>query len=274
MPADWIYKHFVGMAVPASVYDRSWLVASLAQLGRFTEAAEYQADAIRLAEATRHATTVAQAHRAASIFHLLEGNWAEAHGLLERMITVVRTGNVIFLLPFAVASCAWVLAQLDEESEALSRLREGKQLLEHHEARGLVGDLGWAYHALGRACLLLDRFDEARCLANDAVKSSPGHQGFAAHTYLLLGDISTHHDRFDTESGERHYRKALALAEPSGMRPLVAHCQLGLAKLYCRTGKWQEAQEHLTTAATMYGEMGMNYWLQQAKAPNEELGQL
>jgi hypothetical protein len=36
------------------------------------------------------------------------------------------------------------------------------------------------------------------------------------------------------------------------MRPLVAHCHLGLGKLYRGTGKPQEAQEHLTTAATMY----------------------
>jgi hypothetical protein len=50
------------------------------------------------------------------------------------------------------------------------------------------------------------------------------------------------------------------------MRPLIAHCHLGLGKLYRRTGKRQEAQEHLTTATTMYPEMGMTYWLEQAEA--------
>ena len=40
------------------------------------------------------------------------------------------------------------------------------------------------------------------------------------------------------------------------MRPLVAHCHLGLGKLYRRTGKREQAQEHLTTATTMYREMG------------------
>jgi hypothetical protein len=29
------------------------------------------------------------------------------------------------------------------------------------------------------------------------------------------------------------------------MRPLVAHCHLGLGKLYRRTGKREQAQEHL-----------------------------
>jgi hypothetical protein len=50
------------------------------------------------------------------------------------------------------------------------------------------------------------------------------------------------------------------------MRPLIAHCHLGLGKLYRRTGKRQEAQEHLTIATTMYREMDMTYWLEQAES--------
>ena len=45
------------------------------------------------------------------------------------------------------------------------------------------------------------------------------------------------------------------------MRPLVAHCYLGLGKLYRRGGKREQAHEHLTTASTMYREMEMTYWL-------------
>jgi uncharacterized protein HemY len=53
------------------------------------------------------------------------------------------------------------------------------------------------------------------------------------------------------------------------MRPLAAHCHLGLGKLYRRTGKWDEAQEHFTTATTMYREMDMRFWLEQAEADRE-----
>jgi hypothetical protein len=49
-------------------------------------------------------------------------------------------------------------------------------------------------------------------------------------------------------------------------RPFVAHCHLGLGKLYRRTDKREEAQEHLVTATTMYREMGMTYWLEKAEA--------
>jgi hypothetical protein len=63
-----------------------------------------------------------------------------------------------------------------------------------------------------------------------------------------------------------------ALAEELGMRPLAAHCHLGLGRLYRRTGKRDEAQEHLTTAATMYREMDMRFWLMQAETERTVLG--
>ena len=176
---------------------------------------------------------------AAATLHPLKGDWANARSLLEHGIAVLRTGNVVILLPWAVASSAWVLAQLGEASEALTRLREAEQLLERLAARGIVGLSLWAYCSLGRACLLLGRPDEARCLGGRAVESSPSHPGFKAHAVHLLGDIATHPERFDAESGEAHYRKALALAGPRGMRSLVAHCHLGLGRL---GGRDQAAQ--------------------------------
>jgi hypothetical protein len=54
----------------------------------------------------------------------------------------------------------------------------------------------------------------------------------------------------------------MALAPGMDMRPLVAHCHLGLGKLYRRTGDHPKAAEHLMAASAMY-------WLEKADA---ELG--
>ena len=51
-----------------------------------------------------------------------------------------------------------------------------------------------------------------------------------------------------------------------GMRPLVARCHAGLAKLYRRTGKRQQAEGHLATATAMLREMAMRSWLTRAEA--------
>ncbi len=251
--------------------DRNWLIQSLAQLGRFGEAATCAAEAIRLADATRHTNTVAHAHYAAGVLHLLQGDWTNARTFIEHPIAAYRAGNVVMVRRSAICSSSWVLAQLGEEREAQSRFREGEQLLERYAVTGVVGYRSWTIHSLGRACLLLGRLDEAQGLGEHAIESHPEHVGIAAHSLHLLGDIATHPDRFDAESGEAHYREALTLAEPRGMRPLVAHCHLGLGKLYRRTDQREQAREHLTSATAMYREMDMRFWLAQAEA---ELGGL
>jgi tetratricopeptide (TPR) repeat protein len=269
LPADWVSEHVLGAAAPASVYDRHWLVLSLAYLGRFDEAAPYEAEMIRLAEVTQHAHTIGLAYSAAGSLHLQRSDWVRARPLIEHAIAVLRTANVVNLLA-ALAASTWVLAQHGECSEALNRLRESEQLIERLYATGPGAGGRGTYHWLGRTCLLLGRLDEAWNLGNRAVEANRSQPGLAAHALHLLGDIATHPDRFDAERGEAHYRQALALAEPRGMRPLVAHCHLGLGKLYLRTGKREEAQEHLTTATTMYREMDMRFYLEQAEAAMSE----
>jgi hypothetical protein len=72
----------------------------------------------------------------------------------------------------------------------------------------------------------------------------------------------SHHVPLDTTTAAAHYGVALTLASELGMRPLVAHCHLGLARLGRRTSAPEQAQEHLRTARAMYNEMGMTSWLE------------
>jgi tetratricopeptide (TPR) repeat protein len=260
-----------GLAAKPSVYDRGRLIFSLCELGGFEEAAKLQVEGMLLAAQTEHAYSIGWAHLASSWIHMLKGNWAQAQPLLEHATGVLKGGNVMLLIPIAISLSAWNLAQLGEASEAVSRLGEGEELLERHATGGLSGTLGWFYPWLGRAALVLGRLDDARRLSERALEFSPRQPGFAAHALHLLGDIATHPDRFQAKTGEIHYRKALAIAEPRGMRPLVAHCQLGLGKLYLRDGKRKRAYEHLTTATATYREMDMRFWLEQAEAEMHQM---
>jgi class 3 adenylate cyclase/tetratricopeptide (TPR) repeat protein len=270
LPTDWVYK-YLGRPAPPSIFDRFHLVLSLAELGRFDKASERAAEAIRLTESMRqqHWNSVALAYYAQGALHLLEGDWTKAGSLIEHAIEALRAGNIVVMLPYTVAASSRVLAQAGEASGALIRLQEGELLLKRQTASGSFGHRGSAYHSLGCAGLLLGRLDDARRFADCAIESSLRQPGYAAHARHLMGDIATHPDRFDAETGEAHYRQALALAEPRGMRPLVAHCHLGLGQLYGRMRYASKAHEHLTTAATMYREMDMGFWLQKTDA---ELG--
>jgi uncharacterized protein HemY len=50
------------------------------------------------------------------------------------------------------------------------------------------------------------------------------------------------------------------------MRPLQAHCHLGLGILYVRTGQRQQAHAALSAAIDLYWAMDMTFWLPQAEA--------
>jgi hypothetical protein len=242
------------------------LVKGFAMLGRFDKAATYAAEVVRLADMTRHTSTITNTHHAVGVLHLLHGDWRKARTFFEHLIALYRAGNVVSLIRTTICSSSWVLAQLGEESEAESRLREGEQLIARYAVSGTVGYRGWAIHALGRACLSLGRLDEAQNHGARVIESVSEHTGVVAYSQHLLGDIATRPDRFDAERGEDCYRQSLALAEPRGMRPLIAHCHLGLGKLTRRTGDRVQGDEHLTIATTMYREMGMRFWIEQAEA--------
>jgi tetratricopeptide (TPR) repeat protein len=114
----------------------------------------------------------------------------------------------------------------------------------------------------------MGRGAEARQHARQALDLARQQKERADEALALhqLGVVYAHADPPDVEQAAARYQQALALATDLGMRPLVAHCHLGLGKLYRRTGKRQEAHEHLTTAATLYREMDIRVYLQQAEA--------
>ena len=74
------------------------------------------------------------------------------------------------------------------------------------------------------------------------------------------------HEPPDVDQATAHYRQALGLADEVGMRPLQAHCHLGLGTLYARAGQQEQARPALSTAIDLYRAMEMTFWLPQAEA--------
>ena len=81
-----------------------------------------------------------------------------------------------------------------------------------------------------------------------------------------LGIVYAHANPPDVVQAEAYYQQALALADALGMRPLVAHCHLGLGTLYAMTGQQAQARASLAAAITLYRAMDMTFWLPQAEA--------
>ena len=50
------------------------------------------------------------------------------------------------------------------------------------------------------------------------------------------------------------------------MRPLQAHCHLGLGTLYAKIDQREQARAELSAAIELYRAMAMTFWLPQAEA--------
>ena len=96
----------------------------------------------------------------------------------------------------------------------------------------------------GRELALLGgRMDEASQLGPQALEIARARRGAGRRPGLSVSSARSRRAASPRrEAAEGHYRQALGLASELGMRPLVAHCHLGLGKLYRRTGQREEAQ--------------------------------
>jgi tetratricopeptide (TPR) repeat protein len=122
---------------------------------------------------------------------------------------------------------------------------------------------------VSEASLLAGRMQEAVQRAERALALARAHKegGHEAWALRLLGEIAAHQVPLEIDPAAHHYRQALALADELGMRPLVAHCHLGLGTLYAKTGQREPARAELSTAIEMYRAMEMMFWLPQAEVP-------
>jgi tetratricopeptide (TPR) repeat protein len=253
-----------GSGTVMSVFALDRLAWCLAELGEFAEATARADEAGQVAREVDHPRSLVFANRSSGLVLLRRGDLRRAIPLLERSVELCRGIPAEHLIDVSAAHLgyAYVLS---------GRLPDGVALLEEALADPAV--TGIANHPLflaylGEAHLRAGRRDEALTVARRALDLAhrQKERGNEAWVLRLLGEITAQADPPDLPFADAHYRQALALAEPRGMRPLVAHCHLGLGALYWRAGDAAKAQEDLTTARNMYREMGMTFWLEKAEA--------
>jgi len=194
-------------------------------------------------------------------YRLTKGDCDQALALFDHGLGIGRQWG--FARTHAILACVrgYTMALVGRADEGLVALVEN---VKHLDGLGFTWLHGRRLTYLGEAYLLAGRLVEAKAAGERALQWSQDRKerGFEAWALRLQAEIAIH--TADDTTAENLFQQALKLGSELGMRPLMAHCHAGLAKLHRRAGKTQRAQDHFATARTMYREMEMIYWLEQA----------
>ncbi len=227
---DLIWARFGGAGI-RSVGSRTFLVWCLAEVGGFAEGIAIAEEGARIAEAVDDPFPLIQPCLGVGFLYLRQGNFHRAIPVLERGLEICQVKHIPILFRDLALHLGLAYALSGRVAKALPLL---EQAVEQATAMKLITWQSLRIGGLGEAYLLAGRIDEARQLAAPAFELSReykehGHQAWALR---LLGEIAAHRDPSDAEQAEASYQQALTLANELGMRPLLAHCHLGLGTLY------------------------------------------
>jgi tetratricopeptide (TPR) repeat protein len=264
------HERFGAGSLP-SVMSRTYMAASLIDLGEFAEAVSIGEEAIRIANEADTAHSQVQAAYAVGLAYLYQGDFDRAILLLEPALTRCQVEHIPLGTRLLASTLGYAHARSGRVTEAVPLL---EQAVQHTEALKIFYRYALWLAWLGEAYLLAGRTDDALEFAKRAAERArtykePGHQAYGLR---LLGEMAAHGTHPDADKAEAAYLQALALAEELGIRPLQAHCHLGLGTLYVQTGRPEPARTALTVAIGLYRAMDMTFWLPQAEAALAQMG--
>jgi class 3 adenylate cyclase/DNA-binding winged helix-turn-helix (wHTH) protein/tetratricopeptide (TPR) repeat protein len=257
------HERFGQLLLP-SVFSRAALADCHAEMGAFAEGRALGEEGLQIAEAVAHPASLMFAVWGIGTLALCQGDLPRAAPLLERAVALCQDADLSGYFPRMAAALGSAYTLAGRVADAVPLLT---QALAQSTAMGRAPFELLCRLSLGQAQERIGRLDEAlihaeRALALACAHQERGHQAYALH---LRAGIEARHEPPARDRAEAHYREALALAKELGMRPLVAHCHLGLGTLYASSGRPAEARMALSAAITSYRAMEMTWWLPQAE---------
>jgi class 3 adenylate cyclase/tetratricopeptide (TPR) repeat protein len=257
-----------GFVLPIYVSLGAWRSEAYAALGEFQAAVTSADDALRIATNTRHGSSLATANMFLGIIYVIRGEPHAALPFLENGLAIAIEHDLHLGTVRATAHLGHAFVMLGERDRGLELLAQ---------ARARSAAAFTAPHVTGYGTVTASAYLTANCPTEARIDIQQGlaaaaernARGYQASLLRLEAEVLA---KDDVVGARDRLQAALTLAVELRMRPEIAHCHLGLAKLHRSTGKQERAREHLATATTMYREMGMTYWLEKAEAAARDLG--
>jgi transcriptional regulator with AAA-type ATPase domain/tetratricopeptide (TPR) repeat protein len=252
-----------GLPQLPAVHSRYCLVLCLAEMGEFAEGIIRGQESIRIAESIEQPLNLTAATSGLGRLYVRKGELENAVPLLERALDLTRTWNLRIWFPQVATALGYSYAVLGRLADAVLLLEEAVELA---VAMRLSSAHAPALTALGEAHLLGGMLAGALEAAQSGLTAAEqnGRRGHEAWALRLLGEVALL--RSDAPTAIDYFTKARALSTELDMRPLGAHCHLGMGRAALLAKDRDVAEQHLRSAVGAFSELGMDFWSAQASA--------
>jgi class 3 adenylate cyclase/tetratricopeptide (TPR) repeat protein len=236
---------------------RTFLAGALVETGNFDEAAAHLDTGCQIADELGHAYSRAMIYAIVGQLLMERGQLDKAAELLDRMLALCREEEVWAMYPVIAARLIAVYARSGRTAEAIAILDHARQPSVYR--KGATYTWLYLFLAAGEAYLGAGRLEDARAYADraEALARRNSEQAHLAAALKLRGDVMAATDGGAHDAVTETYREAIALAEPRGMRPLLARIQFSLGAFLARRNFASEAARHLAAAAELCCELGI-----------------
>jgi class 3 adenylate cyclase/tetratricopeptide (TPR) repeat protein len=256
---DLVREHF-GVRILPAVGSRARLAHGFAELGEFARGIAIGREAVTLAEAADHPDSLILGNLCLGLLFVRKGEFEEAIALLDEAQSLCSKWNLEIWFPAVAAPLGSAYTRVGRLGEAVALLeRAVEQATSMRVMFGYAGLVG----ALAEAYLLAGRIEEGRGTASRSLEFAFEHEekGHEAWTLRLLGEIAAADQPGETHQAADLYHKAATLARELGMRPLRAHCHVGLGRLYRQAEHHNAAAKSFQAATILFREMDATSWM-------------
>ena len=246
----------LGTTGTSSVLWFGMAAASHAYLGDFPEALAAGREACAIADEVRRPYDIALAYWYAGFVSSHKGDLSAALTSLEHSFEVCRARQINFLIPIIATSLGYTHALKGQPARGIELLTQAMEAT--RAARFYYGE-AWATTYLGFACILDGRNEGVLERAHISIElaRAHGYRAIEAASLRLMAEALRHGGARDWGAAERYYLEACDISQELGMRPDQAHCQRGLAQLYVKLSREQEADRLRRSAEDIFKTLDM-----------------
>jgi len=259
-----------GLSSVPSIAARGLLTWGLSELGEFEEAEMWALQANELAGQVKNVFSTAFMQACSGLTYLRRGEFDSALISLQKANTLVRDADIQSIFSFVAASIGYSHLLSGRTDVALPILE--KAVKPQNLDSSILSSV-YPITALSEAFRLNGRLAKAFETAQEAIRiyRQTDEHCFGAWALLAMAKIQSENSSDQIEQALQTYCQAKELAEKFKMRPLLAHCCLGLGRFYKRRGEKENASSELIKAIDLFRSLGMRFWQPEAEALLGEL---